>query len=68
MFRGEAPTNVSEGAVIEASGTVDRLPARDYIGAEAADLAPESPDAEAQRWEHERELYKEKEQDPGAGE
>ncbi len=65
MFRGEPPANVTGGGVIEASDTVNRLPTRDYIGEEPGDMAPD-PAAEEQRWEHERELYKEKNEDPGS--
>jgi hypothetical protein len=63
MFRGEAPTNLSDAGVIEAADTVNRLPTRDYIGEEPGDLAAD-PDAEAQHWAHERELYKQKNEDP----
>jgi hypothetical protein len=62
MFRGEAPSNLSDKGVIEASDNVNRLPSRDYIGEEPGDLAVD-PDAEAQRWAHERELYKQKNED-----
>lgn len=62
MFRGEAPSNLSDSGVIEASDNVNRLPTRDYIGEEPGDLAAD-PDAEAQRWAHERELYKQKNED-----
>jgi hypothetical protein len=65
MFRGEPPQNLSDSGVIEGSDNVNRLPSRDFIGAEAADLA-QDPDAEAERWEHERELYKEKNEGPGS--
>jgi hypothetical protein len=62
MFRGELPSNLSDKGVIEASDNVNRLPSRDYIGEEAGDLATD-PDAEAQRWARERELYKQKNED-----
>jgi hypothetical protein len=65
MFRGEAASNLSDKGVIEASDTVNRLPSRDYIGEEEGDLASD-PDAEAQRWAHERELYEQKNQGPEA--
>ena len=64
MFRGETPVNLSDSGVIEAAETVNRLPARDYIGEEPGDLGPD-PATEEQRWEHERELYKEKNEDSG---
>jgi len=69
LFAGEAPTHLSDAAAIEGADTVNRLPSRDYIGAESGDLAPESPEAEAeaQRWKHERELYAKKNQDSGSG-
>jgi hypothetical protein len=63
MFRGEAPSNLSDSGVIEASDKVNRLPSRDYIGEEPGDLASDA-DAEAQRWAHERELYKQKNDTP----
>jgi len=47
-------------------GAPSHLPSRDFIGAEPADLAPD-PNAEAERWEHERELYKQKNDGPPAG-
>jgi hypothetical protein len=62
MFRGEAPSNLSDKGVIEASDNVNRLPSRDYIGEEPGDLAAD-PDAEAQRWAHERGLYEQKNED-----
>ena len=65
MFRGETPANLSDKGVIEAADTDNRLPTRDYIGEESGDLAPD-PAAEEQRWAHERELYKEKNEDPGS--
>jgi hypothetical protein len=65
MFRGETPANLSDAGVTEASDTVNRLPTRDYIGEEPGDLASD-PAAEEQRWAHERELYEEKNDDPGS--
>jgi hypothetical protein len=65
MFQGERPSNLSDRGVIEASDTVNLLPPRDYIGEEPGDLTPDTG-AEAQRWEHERELYKEKSEDAGS--
>ena len=62
MFGGEAPSNLSDAGVIEASDNVNRLPTRDYIGEESEDLTVD-PDAEAQRWAHERELYEQKNAD-----
>ena len=59
MFRGEPPRNLSDAGVIAAADTVNRLPSRDYLGEEPGDLAP-NPTAEEQRWTHERELYKKK--------
>lgn len=67
MFRGEAPANLSDSGVIEASDKVNRLPSRDYIGEEPGDLATD-PDAEAQCWAHERELYKQKNENPESAE
>jgi hypothetical protein len=63
MFRGEVPSNLSDKGVIEGSDTVNRLPSRDYIGEESGDLAAD-PDAEAQRWAHEREIYRQKNDGP----
>ncbi len=63
MFRAEAPVKLGDAGVIEASDTVNRLPTRDYIGEEPGDLTPD-PATDEQRWEHERELYKEKDEDP----
>jgi hypothetical protein len=60
MFRGEAPSNLSDKGVIDASDNVNRLPSRDYIGEEPGDLAA---DADAQHWAHERALYKQKNED-----
>jgi hypothetical protein len=65
MFRGETPANLSDRGVIEAADTVDRLPPRDYVGEESGDLTLDA-EAEAQRWEHERELYTEKNEGPGS--
>jgi hypothetical protein len=65
MFRGEPPANLSDSGVVDAADTVNRLPTRDYIGEELGDLASD-PAAEEQRWEHERALYKEKNEDPGS--
>jgi hypothetical protein len=62
MFRGEAPSNLSDKGVIDASDNVNRLPSRDYIGEEPGDLATDA-DADAQHWAHERELYKQKNED-----
>jgi hypothetical protein len=67
MFRGEAPSNLSDKGVIEASDKVNRLPSRDYIGEEPGDLATDADaDADAERWAHERELYKQKNEDSGS--
>jgi hypothetical protein len=63
IFKGIS-RNPSSGSA-EDEG-LDRLPTRDYIGEEPGDLAPD-PDAEA-RWEHERELYKEKNDPTGSAE
>jgi hypothetical protein len=65
MFRGETPVNRSNLGNVEVADEVDRLPPRDYIGEEPGDLTPDA-EAEAQRWEHERELYKEKNEGPGS--
>jgi hypothetical protein len=67
MFRGEAPSNLSDSGVIEASDKLNRLPTRDYIGEEPGDLATDA-DAEAQRWAHERERYKQKNDGPDSAE
>ena len=67
MFRGEVPSNLSDSGVIEGSDTVNRLPTRDYIGEESGDLATDA-DAEAQRWAHERELYKQQNDAPESAE
>jgi hypothetical protein len=63
MGGGETRVNLSDKAVIEASDTVNRLPTRDYIGEEPGDLATD-PDADAQRWAHERQLYEDKNNAP----
>jgi hypothetical protein len=60
-FQGRDPRPYSGLEVDEA---LERLPTRDYIGEEPGDLAPDQ-DAE-KRWEHERELYKEKNDPTGS--
>ncbi len=62
---GEFPTNLSDPRVSEDPDPEDRLPPRDYIGEEPRDLTPD-PEADARRWQHERELYEEKNEDPGS--
>ncbi len=64
MFRAR-PFAAPTAAMVEASELAERLPTRDYIGEEPGDLAPKDPNAEAQQWAHERELYEEK--DAGSG-
>jgi hypothetical protein len=62
------PTFVGRGSVsslgLKADEALEHLPTRDYIGEEPGDLAPD-PDAE-KRWEHERKLYKEKNDPTGS--
>ena len=63
MFQPRGGSVQLDPAVIEGSETAKRLPTRDYLGEEPGDLA-QDPEAEAQQWAHERELY---EKDEGSG-
>jgi hypothetical protein len=60
-FEGRGSLQYSDLKVDEA---LEHLPTRDFIGEEPGDLAPD-PDKE-KRWEHERELYKEKNDPAGS--
>jgi len=66
--RGDAPAGVVD--LTEASGPYyGGLPRSephspgDYIGEEPDDLGPKDAGAEAKLWQHERELYQEKDQE-----